>query len=225
MTRTCVAQAQVWRAQHTFHFISCVIFMPSCCVFDSPRLLHFPLFAHHLLSYRLVFPPGHQLLLPRCGGQIPCAYLPMRTFAPLPSTTLSHFAGTDSRILRYAVCRVLAGDGVLIYEGLTLLHAILRQVDRDLSEYHMKNLTLFHCLRREGDCSRDVEKLCSNRPSRRRLSGSQTGTPSLSTLSSAEVVFTSQVSTAKKPRIHNTSFPYHEVVLSLARHVPIVLRA
>ena len=41
MTRTCVAQAQVWRAQCTFHVISCVIFMHSCGVFDSPRLLPF----------------------------------------------------------------------------------------------------------------------------------------------------------------------------------------
>ena len=39
MTRTCVAQAQVWRAQRTFHIISCVIFMRSCCVFDSPATL------------------------------------------------------------------------------------------------------------------------------------------------------------------------------------------
>ena len=89
MTRTCVAQAQVWRAQRTFHIISWVISMRSCCVFDSPRLLHFPLLAVYLLSYRTVFPPGHQLLLPRCGGQIPCALLVMRTLAPLPSTTLS----------------------------------------------------------------------------------------------------------------------------------------
>ena len=41
VTRTCVTQAQVWRAQRTFHIISCVIFMRSCCVFDSPRLLPF----------------------------------------------------------------------------------------------------------------------------------------------------------------------------------------
>ena len=42
---------------------------------------------------------------------------------------------------------------------------------------------LSHCLRREGDCSRDVKKLCNNggvtrqclnRPSRRRLASSQT---------------------------------------------------
>ena len=39
VTRTCVTQAQVWRAQRTFHIISCVIFMRSRCVFDSPRLL------------------------------------------------------------------------------------------------------------------------------------------------------------------------------------------
>ena len=29
--------------------------------------------AVHLLSYHLVCPPGSQRLLPRCGGQIPCA--------------------------------------------------------------------------------------------------------------------------------------------------------
>ena len=89
MTRNCVAQVQVWRAQRTFHIISCVISMRSRCVFDSPRLLHFPLLAVHLLSYLPVFLPGHQLLLPRCGGQIPCALQLMRTLAPLPSTTLS----------------------------------------------------------------------------------------------------------------------------------------
>ena len=50
--------------------------MRSCCVFDSPR--------------HPVFLPGHHLLLPRCGGQIPCALQLMRTLAPLPSTTLSH---------------------------------------------------------------------------------------------------------------------------------------
>ena len=68
MTRTCVAQ--VWRAHRTFHVISCVIFMRSCCVFDSLRFIHFLLFAVFLLFYRPVFPPGHQLLLPRCGGQM-----------------------------------------------------------------------------------------------------------------------------------------------------------
>ena len=71
-----------------FHIISCVISMRSCYVFDSPRLLHFPLLAVYLLSYRLVFLFGHQLHLPRCGGQIPCALPLMRTLAPLPSTTL-----------------------------------------------------------------------------------------------------------------------------------------
>ena len=81
--------AQVWGAQRTFHVIACVIFMRSCCVLDSPRLLHFPLFAVYLLSYRPVFPPGHQLHLPRCGGQIPCALQLMRTLAPLPRTILS----------------------------------------------------------------------------------------------------------------------------------------
>ena len=71
------------------HHIPCVISMRSCCVFDSLRLLHFPLFVVYLLSYRPVFPPGHQLHLPRCGGQIPCALQLLRTLALLQSTTLS----------------------------------------------------------------------------------------------------------------------------------------
>ena len=83
-TRTRVAQVLAC-APH----ISCDIFMRSCCVFDSLRLLHFLVFAADFLSYRPVFPPGQQHHLPRCGGQIPCALQLMRTLAPLPSTTLS----------------------------------------------------------------------------------------------------------------------------------------
>ena len=100
MTRTCAAQAQIWRAQRTFHVISCVIFMRSCCVFDSLRRLHSLLFAVCLLSYRLIFPFRLQLLLPRCGGQIPCALLVMRTLAPLPSTTLSHLPQWSRLLIR-----------------------------------------------------------------------------------------------------------------------------
>ena len=37
------------------HHIPCVILMRSCGCFDSLRLLHFPLFAVHLLSYHPVF--------------------------------------------------------------------------------------------------------------------------------------------------------------------------
>ena len=86
MTRTCVAQVvSLACAPH----ISCVISVRSCCVFDSLRLLHFPPLAVCVLSYRPVFPPGHHLHPPRCGGQIPCAFLLMRTLAPLPITTLS----------------------------------------------------------------------------------------------------------------------------------------
>ena len=48
-------------------------------VVTTPRLLHFLLFAVHLLSYHPVFPPALQLHLPRCGGQIPCALQLMRT--------------------------------------------------------------------------------------------------------------------------------------------------
>ena len=64
---------------------SCVILICS----DSLRLLHFPHFAHHHLSYHPVLPLAHQLHLPGCGGQIPCALSLMRTLALLPSTTLS----------------------------------------------------------------------------------------------------------------------------------------
>ena len=63
--------------------------MRSCVCSDSPRLLHFPLFAHHLLSDHPVLPSAHQLHLPRCGGRIPCAHSLMRTLALLQSTTLS----------------------------------------------------------------------------------------------------------------------------------------
>ena len=65
MTRTRVAQVISLACAH---HISCVIFMRSCCVFDSLRLLHFPVSADHLLSYHLVLPLAHQLHLPRCGG-------------------------------------------------------------------------------------------------------------------------------------------------------------
>ena len=51
-TRTCVAQVESLACTH---HITCVIFMRSCCVFDSLRLLHFPLFAVFLLSHRPVF--------------------------------------------------------------------------------------------------------------------------------------------------------------------------
>ena len=70
MIRTPVAQVSCLACAH---HIPCVILMRSYCVFDSLRLLHVPFFAVYVLSYHPVFPPGHQLHLPRCGGQIPCA--------------------------------------------------------------------------------------------------------------------------------------------------------
>ena len=86
MPRTRVAQVVSLACAH---HMPCVISMRSCCVFDSLRLLHFSLFAVYLLSHHPVFPLGHQLHLPRCGGQIPCALSLMRTLALLPRTTLS----------------------------------------------------------------------------------------------------------------------------------------
>ena len=80
MTRTCVAQVQVWRAQRTFHIISCVIFMRSCCVFDSPRLA-LPLFTCPVFSFFF-----HDMV-----DKFPVHFRLMKTLAPLPSTTLSQF--------------------------------------------------------------------------------------------------------------------------------------
>ena len=87
-------KAQIWRTHHIFH--------GSCCVFDSPRL-SLPLHAVCLLSHRLVHPLGLQLLLPRCGGQIPCALSLMRTLTLLPRTSLphvtSHTATSSQRLM------------------------------------------------------------------------------------------------------------------------------
>ena len=59
MTRTCVAQALVWCAQCTFHIISCVIFMRSCCVClilrDSPFLFLLSIFSPIVLFIYQVF--------------------------------------------------------------------------------------------------------------------------------------------------------------------------
>ena len=97
MTRTCVAQVVCLAC--ALH-IPCNIYMRSCSVFDSIRLLHLPLLAVNILSYRPVFPPGHQLHLPRCGGKISCALQLMRTLAPLPSTTLSQVMSSTTTTSR-----------------------------------------------------------------------------------------------------------------------------
>ena len=65
-------------------------FTSSCCVFDSPRLLHFLLLVVCLLYYRLVFRLAITFIFHDVVDKIPCALLLMRTLAPLPSTTLSH---------------------------------------------------------------------------------------------------------------------------------------
>ena len=71
---------QVWRAARTFHSI------PSSCAHDVVVLTPFHFLHFH--SHRLLHSPG-RLLLPRCGGQIPCtlANEDLGTFAefnPLP---------------------------------------------------------------------------------------------------------------------------------------------
>ena len=107
--------------------------MRSCCVFDSPRLLHFPLLAVYLLSYRPVFPPGHHLLLPRCGGQILRALLLVRTLAPLPSTTLSqdyetndcHISETTEPYIQESSCeRGSLNSHELQYSDYTIITAL-----------------------------------------------------------------------------------------------------
>ena len=55
----------------------------------SPRHLHSVLLPYLHLSGHPVLPTARQLLLPRCGGQIPCA-LPLRTLAPWPRTILPY---------------------------------------------------------------------------------------------------------------------------------------
>ena len=93
MTRTSVAQvSSLACAVHISHHSRVIFMRPSCCLI----LRNSPLLAAHVLSHRLVFPPGHQLLLSRCGGQIPCALPLMRTLAPLPNTTLSQVMSPTS---------------------------------------------------------------------------------------------------------------------------------
>ena len=76
-------------------------------------ILHdFSLFLFLLSFFSLLsscFPPGHQLHLPRCGGQIPCALQIMRTLALLPRTTLSHCQRT--KITRAPCRRRIGGAG------------------------------------------------------------------------------------------------------------------
>ena len=102
--------------------------MRSCVCSDSLRLLHFPLSADHLLSCHPVFTPAHQLHLPRCGGQIPCALSLMRTLALLPSTTLSHTVLSTPPPPRVATAPPISlhglHGGVLIRRSLTR-HAAL----------------------------------------------------------------------------------------------------
>ena len=81
--------------------------MRSCCVFDSPRLLTFPLLAVYLLSYLLVHLPSLQLLLPRCGGQIS-----LYTSANEDLGTLAEYdPPTDGTRLVVEVQTDIAGEG------------------------------------------------------------------------------------------------------------------
>ena len=75
-----MAQVEVWRAHITCHVSS------SCAHVFVLTLRDFSTFLSSLSIFSLIilsFLPGHQLLLPRCGGQIPCALLLMRTYDPL----------------------------------------------------------------------------------------------------------------------------------------------
>ena len=75
-------------AAHISHNLMRHLHALMLCVW-IPRRLSLPLLAVHFPSCRLVHLPGLQLLLPGCGGQIPCTLSLKRTLAPLPSTTLS----------------------------------------------------------------------------------------------------------------------------------------
>ena len=92
MTRTCVAQVVCLACAH---HIPCVILMRSCVCSDSLRLLHFPLFAHHLFSYHPVLLPAHQLHLPGCGGQIPCAHISEATERDIQKSSVENGSPND----------------------------------------------------------------------------------------------------------------------------------
>ena len=100
MTRTRMAQVVSLACTH---HIPCVILMRSCCVFDSPSPLASLCCVSSLLLTCLSF--WHQVHLPRCGGQIPCALQLMGTLALLPSTTLSQVMSptttTSRRLLNH----------------------------------------------------------------------------------------------------------------------------
>ena len=124
--------------------------MRSCCMFDSLRLLHFPLFAVYLLSYHLVFLLGHQLHLPRCG-QIPCALQLMRTLAPLPSTTLSQVMSpttTTSRRLLNRTSRNPQGENGslsdLEYDDVTIGMALSSPLFTQEREYDASRRRVYH---------------------------------------------------------------------------------
>ena len=94
------------------------------------------------------FSPGHQLLFPRCGGQISCALLLMRTLAPLPSTTLSHVTSptttTSRRPLNHTSRNPPAENGSL------------NSHDLEYEDYTSAWRSLHHCSpqEREDDASR-----------------------------------------------------------------------
>ena len=87
-------------AVHISHHLMCHHHAFMLCVwFSTTSLLSSSCCLSSIFSYRPVFLSGHQLLLPRCGGQIPCALPLMRTLAPLPSTTL--FTGYEPQRLSH----------------------------------------------------------------------------------------------------------------------------
>ena len=143
-----------------------------CVWFSATSPLSSPCcLSSHLSS---CFPPGHQLLHPRCGGQIPCALQLMRTLAPLPSTTLSQVMSptttTSRRLLNRTSRNPSARTGP--WTRMTLRTMTTTSAWR----------SLHHCSPKSEKMMRAVDELITLmtkvcRPASRRLSVIERGDP------------------------------------------------
>ena len=109
---------------HSFHLMCHLVCLSDCSLFDDSIFLSV-LTVFSLIH--LVLPSARQLHLPGCGGQIPCALPPMRTLAPLPSTTLSQVMSpttTTSRRLMNTTPRNPRSRTDLEYDDVTIGKAL-----------------------------------------------------------------------------------------------------
>ena len=95
---TCTRMAQVWVRTHSISCFMCHLVCPSDLFDDSIFLSFLTIFSLITLSFLLPV----NFIFQGCGGQIPCALPPMRTLAPLPSTTLSQVMSPKTTTSREA---------------------------------------------------------------------------------------------------------------------------